>query len=82
MTRAAYVGRMSTLVPIGKAALGEEVWWQRTWYVSGYPHRRWWHGTVEVKRGRLYLVRDKHGHEHEVGSGSMYKRISTRQPDT
>lgn len=55
--------------PAGSVTVGRKVYWQR-------DNLRWWMGIVEVKRGRVCLIRDTFGHEHVVGVGMLFERRS------
>lgn len=70
--------RHASLVPAGKVALGDKVWWQETIWVAGHESTYWRFGIVESKRGRgkVCVIRDRHGHERIVGVGMLFK------PDT
>lgn len=65
--------RYANLIPAGRVALGDKVWWQKTLWHAGYPSTYWTFGTVETKRRGVCVIRDRYGHESIVEVGMLYK---------
>jgi hypothetical protein len=65
--------RFASLVPATRVALGDKVWWEETIWAAGYPSTYWTFGLVETKRGKVCVIRDRHGFERVVGVGMLFK---------
>lgn len=67
------------VVPLGRPSVGDDVWWQHTYYLHGLPAMYWRCGKVEIVRKgqRVVFVRDRYGHEVRVGMGGLFRRKPT-----
>jgi hypothetical protein len=65
--------RLTPLVPAGRVSLGDKVWWQESYWLAGHQTTYWKVGIIQVKRGKMCVIRDRYNHEWTVAVGMLFK---------